>query len=181
MIVFFGQPGVGKSTQGQLLATNQGWHWVSAGQLLRSSIDPEVHKVLDSGVLVSSDIVCKLIGDDLANCTDFKHVVIDGFARNVRQARWLIEDGKNYNRNVELIVVINISKDKLIERLVARGREDDTEQAIKNRLDIYDRETYPVLDYFKQQGVKITKIDGLGTPEEVHTRIMEVIKQCKLA
>lgn len=181
MIVFFGQPGVGKSTQGKMLAVNNGWHWVSAGQLLRESDDPEIHKMLESGLLVSSDIMCNLIGNDLAGCVDFDHVIIDGFARNIRQARWLIEDGKKYNRNVELIMVISISKDKLIERLVTRGREDDTEQAIKNRLDIYENETYPVLDYFKKEGVNIAYIDGLGTPEEVHTRIMKVIKECKLA
>lgn len=181
MIVFFGQPGVGKSTQGKMLAANNNWHWVSAGQLLRESNDPEIHKMTDSGVLVPSEIICKLIGDDLNGHADTKHIIIDGFARNIRQARWLIEDGKNYNRNVELVIVLSITKDKLIERLVTRGREDDTEQAIKNRLDIYDQETLPVLDYFKTEGVNIAHIDGLGTPEEVYERIMKVIKECKLA
>lgn len=181
MIVFFGQPGVGKTTQGKMLAANNGWHWVSAGQLLRDSSDPEIHKMLESGLLVSSDIICKLIGDDLDKCANMKYVIIDGFARNIRQARWLIEDGKNYKRNVEMIIVIGIPKEKLIERLVARGREDDTEVAIKNRLDIYEHETYPVLEYFKSEGVKIVYIDGLGTPEEVHERIMKEIRECKLA
>lgn len=180
MIVFFGQPGVGKSTQGQMLATNQVWHWISAGQLLRESNNPKIHEMLSRGVLVPHETICKFIGDELAKRSDSKHVIIDGFARNIRQASWLIEDGKKYNRVVELVVVISISKDKLIERLVARGREDDTEPAIKNRLEIYNQETYPVLDYFKNEGVRIAHIDGLGTPEEVHNRIMKVIKECKL-
>lgn len=181
MIVFFGQPGAGKTTQGQMLAAKNGWHWVSAGQLLRDSKDPGIHKILENGTLVPSEIICRLIGDDLTKCADMDHVIIDGFARNIRQARWLIEDGENFNRKVELVVVIEISNDKLIERLVARGREDDTEEAIKNRLDVYTKETYPVLDYFKEAGVKIVQIDGLGTPDEVHERIMKEIRECKLA
>jgi len=181
MILFFGQPGSGKTTQGKMLAASQDWCWVSAGQLLRDSDDPDIHKIVEKGELVPYETICKLIGSALDNCTNIKHVIIDGFARNIEQAHWLVEEGVNYNRAVELIIIINISKKELVERLILRGREDDTKQIIENRLDIYEKQTYPVLGYFKEQDIKIAYIDGLGTPEQVHERIMKEIKECKLA
>jgi len=181
MIVFFGQPGAGKTTQGKMLAASQGWCWISAGQVFRDSDDPEIHKIVEKGELVPYEKICKLVGNALDNCPNTKHVIIDGFARQIEQARWLVEESVNYNRAVELIIVINISKQELVERLILRGREDDTRQVIENRLDIYEKQTYPVLEYFKEQNVKIAYIDGLGTPEQVHERIMKEIKECKLA
>jgi len=180
MIVFFGQPGAGKTTQGKMLAASQGWCWISAGQLLRDCSDPEVQKKIETGELVPSKKVSELIGDALNNCSNINHVIIDGFARKIKQASWLIQNGNDYNREVELVIVISVLKSELIERLSLRGRKDDTEKVIKKRLDIYGQETAPVLDYFKQQGIKIAHIDGSGTPEQVHERIMKEVKKCKL-
>jgi len=181
MIVFFGQPGAGKTTQGKMLAASQGWCWISAGQLLRGTDDPEIRKFIESGELVPYEKVCKLVGGALDDCSGVEHVIIDGFARRIEQASWLIEKGANYNRKIELIIVVNIPKQELIKRLMLRGRKDDIKQIIKNRLDIYEKQTYPVLDYFEKQNVKIAYIDGSGTQEQVHERIMEEVKKCKLA
>ncbi|MDK2898877.1 MAG: adenylate kinase [Patescibacteria group bacterium] len=181
MVIFFGQPGSGKSTQGKLLAANKDWCWISAGQLLRDSDDPSIDAILNSGKLVPFETICGLVGDALSKCNNVAHVVIDGFARNIGQSRWLIENGIKYNRAVELIVVIEIDEKTIIERLSSRGRKDDTEQAIRNRLDIYKEETYPVLDYFRKEGIKIVYIDGSGTPEQVHVQIMKEVELCKLA
>jgi len=181
MIIFFGQPGTGKTTQGKMLAASQDWCWVSAGQLLRDSDDNEIQETINAGKLVSSEKICALIGGALSQYSTCEHVVIDGFARRVEQAKWLIENSGNYNRLVEAVFVINVSREELIKRLLLRGRDDDTEQAIKYRLEVYDKETFPVLDYFEKNGIKIIEIDGSGTPEEVHSHIINEIKSCKLA
>lgn len=180
MIVIFGQPGVGKTTQGKILAANQKWCWISAGQLLRESGSPEARRIVSTGALVSSEYMSELVGDALRACAKVEHVIIDGFARRIEQAQWLIENSKRYNRNIEIVIVINVPKHELIERLISRGREDDTMQIIDKRLKVYDQETFPVLDYFKQHGVRVIHVDGSGLPELVHKNIMSELKKCKL-
>lgn len=180
MIIFFGQPGAGKTTQGQMLAASQNWCWLAAGQLLRDCRDPEVVKIAKRGDLVPSDIVIRLVGDELARHSECKNIVIDGFARNIDQADWLIHQAATYNRSVELVFVIDIPIGELIERLKVRGRADDTPEVVENRLNVYSQETYPVLEYFEQQGVKVVHIDGTGTVQQVNDRIMKVLLECKV-
>lgn len=180
MIVFFGQPGAGKTTQGQMLAASQNWCWLAAGQLLRNCRDPEIIKTTKNGDLVSSEVVIKLVGDELARRSDCKNIIIDGFARNIDQADWLIHKTAAYNRSVELVFVVDIPKGELIERLMVRARADDTPEVIENRLNVYNQETYPVLEYFNQQNIKVVHIDGTGTVQQVNDRIMKVLTECKV-
>ena len=180
MIVFFGQPGAGKTTQGKMLAANQDWCWVAAGQLLRKSDDPLVVQKLKDGKLVPPEVIIELIGQALSENSNCKDIVIDGFARCVEQADWLIKQAPAYNRSVDMVFVIDIPKEELIKRLISRGRADDAPETIESRLNVYDEETYPVLEYFKQQGVKVVHIDGVGTEAQVNARVMEELKTCKL-
>lgn len=180
MIVFFGQPGAGKTTQGKMLAASQDWRWIAAGQLLRESDDPQIEAILKEGKLVSSDIIIELIHKAIEESSDCKDIIIDGFARNVKQAEWLIDQAPSFDRAVDLVLVIDISKDELVKRLGGRGRSDDTAEAIEQRLNIYKQETYPVLEYFEKRGIKVVHINGTGTEAEVSERIMKELKECKL-
>lgn len=180
MIVFFGQPGAGKTTQGKILAANQGWCWIAAGQLLRESVDPEITKILKEGKLVSPEVIIELIGGALEKNSDCENIIIDGFARCVEQAEWLIDQASAFNRTVDAIIVIDIPKDALIKRLTDRGRSDDTPEVIEQRLNVYNEETHPVLEYFDKRGVKVVHIDGIGTEEEVNARVMKELTECKL-
>ena len=180
MILFFGPAGSGKSVQGQFLAAIQGWRWLSAGQLLRDTRDPEVLQAQQEGKLVNSDKVNKIIGDALDRASDINKVIVDGFPRKLEQAKWLVENRTMHNRSIGLVIVMEVQRDELMKRLQLRGRVDDTVEAIDDRLRIYRQEIYPILNYFADQNINIVHIDGAGTPGQVHDKVMEGLAACKL-
>lgn len=180
MIVFFGPAGAGKSVQGNLLAARNDWRWLGAGQLLRDSKDPELLARMSTGKLVEPEIVNRVMGDALSRAGNVKKVILDGFPRQLAQAKWLIENQKNHNRKVDLVIVLEVPRSELMRRLEIRGRLDDTPEVIDERLRIYRQEMYPVLNYFNENGVQIAHIDGTGSVGQVHDRIMEEIEACDL-
>lgn len=180
MIVFFGRPGVGKTTQGKKLASSQGWRWISAGQLLRDSKKYKINDILSSGGLVDSKIVTELVKDAILDSKCPNNVIIDGYVRNIDQADWLMEEAPVLGVVIEAVIVIEVSSQILLDRLLARGREDDTTDVIKSRLAIYDKETLPVLEKFKRKNIRIIYIDGDGDEEQVYRNIIEELKKCKV-
>ena len=181
MIIFFGPAGAGKSVQGQLLAARNDWRWLSAGQLLRDSHDIELIKHMQTGQLVDSESVNRLIGDAIARSSDIGRLILDGFPREMSQAQWLIENKSHHGRDIKLIIVLEVPKSELIKRLEVRGRVDDTPDAIDQRLKIYRTEIYPILTYFTEQNINIVHIDGVGMVGQVHDRIMEELEAHGLA
>lgn len=173
MIVFFGPAGAGKSVQGQLLAARNGWRWLSAGQLLRDTKDMDVLQHMQAGHLVDSSKVNDLIGGAIKRSHNIDRVILDGFPREMSQAKWLIEHKSHHGRDIDLIIVLEVPKGELLKRLEVRGRIDDTPEAIDERLRVYRTEIYPILNYFTEQGINIAHIDGLGAVGQVHDRIME--------
>lgn len=180
MIVFFGPAGAGKSVQGQMLAARHGWRWLSAGQLLRDTRDIELIKEMQTGALVNPEKVNKLMGDALKRATNINRVILDGFPRQLEQARWLIESQPEHQRSIALVVVLEVPRSELLKRLEVRGRADDQPEVIEERLRIYRQEMYPILSYFTDEHINIAHIDGTGTVGQVHDRIMEELEACKL-
>lgn len=181
MIVFFGPAGAGKSVQGQILAARNGWRWLSAGQLLRDTHDPEVFRQMQTGGLVDPEKVNELMGEALLRAGKVNRVILDGFPRQLVQAKWLIASKSHHGRDIDLVIVLEVPKSELLKRLEVRGRVDDTPEAIDERLKVYRTEVYPILSYFTEQGINITHIDGTGTVGQVHDRIMDELAACKLA
>ena len=171
MIIFFGPAGAGKSVQGQILSARHGWRWLSAGQLLRDTHDPEIIHQLHTGELIDVTTVNSIMKDALVKAKDLDHVILDGYPRQIEQARWLVESQPHHERDVQMIVVLEVPKSEILRRLQVRGRADDTSEAIETRLTIYRKEIYPILDYFTEEGVYIVHIDGTGTVGQVHDRI----------
>lgn len=137
MIVFFGPAGAGKSVQGQMLAARHGWRWLSAGQLLRDTHDMELIKEMQTGGLVNPERVNELMGEALKRATNIDRVIIDGFPRQLSQAKWLIDSQSTHQRSVGLVIVLEVPRSELLKRLEVRGRADDTPEAIDERLKIY--------------------------------------------
>jgi adenylate kinase len=181
MIVFFGPAGAGKSVQGQMLAARQGWRWLSAGQLLRDTRDPDLFHQMQSGGLVDPARVNALMGEAIARATNINRVVIDGFPRQLEQAKWLVDSQTDHGRDIKLVIVLEVPKSELLKRLEVRGRADDTPEAIDERLKIYRTEMYPILSYLTESGVNIVHIDGTGTVGQVHDRIVEELAAHNLA
>jgi adenylate kinase len=181
MIVFFGPAGAGKSVQGQMLAARQGWRWLSAGQLLRDTHDIDLIKEMQTGQLVNTEKVNALMGDALERAKNMDRVILDGFPRELSQAKWLVATQPKHERSIQLVVVLEVPRSELLKRIEVRGRVDDTPEAVDERLKIYRTEMYPILSYLTEQGVNIAHIDGTGTVGQVHDRIMEELVACKLA
>jgi len=180
MIVFFGPAGAGKSVQGQMLAARNGWRWLSAGQLLRDTHDIELIKDMQTGKLVDTEKVNRLMGEALKRAKNIDRVILDGFPRQLSQAKWLVETQPEHERSIAIVVVLEVPRSELLKRIEVRGRVDDTPEAVDERLKIYRTEIYPILTYLTEQGVNIAHIDGTGTVGQVHDRIMEELEACKL-
>lgn len=172
MIVFFGPAGAGKSVQGQILAARMGWRWLSAGQLLRDTKDVELLHVMHEGKMVPHEAITKIMGEAIAHAANINQLILDGFPRQLEQAKWLIDSQPEHGRAVALVVVLEVPREELLNRLAIRGRADDTPEAIDQRLSIYRQEMYPILNYFTEQNIPVVHIDGNGTVGQVHDRVV---------
>jgi len=181
MIVFFGPAGAGKSVQGQLLAARNGWRWLSSGQLLRDTHDIELIKEMQTGKLVTPEKVNELMGAALKRSKNVDRVIMDGYPRQLSQAKWLIQSQPEHDRSIQLVIVLEVPRSELLKRIEVRGRIDDTPEAVDERLRIYRTEIYPILTYLTEQGVNVAHIDGTGTVGQVHDRIMDEMVAHKLA
>lgn len=180
MIIFFGPAGAGKSVQGQILAARHGWRWLSAGQLLRDTHDPKVIKEMAAGALVKTETVNKIMADAFSRGKDIKRLILDGFPRELSQAKWLVETLPEHKRSIGMVVVLEVPREELLERLQIRGRLDDTAEGINERLRIYRTQMYPILAYFNEQHVPIVHINGTGSVGQVHDRIESELETCSL-
>lgn len=171
MIVFFGPAGAGKSVQGQILAARHGWRWLSTGQLLRDSHDESLHAQMRTGGLVSDEVINRIILESLVKAKDLKDVILDGYPRNLDQAKHLLETEAAHNQKIELAIVLEVPRAEIVKRLMIRGRADDTEEAIDRRLAIFKGEIYPILAYLTEAGVPVVHVVGEGTVGRIHDKI----------
>jgi adenylate kinase len=181
MIVFFGPAGAGKSVQGQILAARMDWRWLSIGQILRDTRDPEIHAAMREGKLVPVEISERVMGEAIAQGRDIHKLILDGFPRELHQAQWLIDHQDAHERKVELAVVLEVPREELLKRLKIRGRADDTPEAIDERLNIYRQEIYPILNLLSEQTIPVAHIDGTGSVGQVHDRIVQELTERGLA
>lgn len=191
MIILMGLAGSGKSTQGRILAERLGGEWLSAGQVLRETQDPAMREVMDRGELVDDELVIRLMETRMAQAEAAgKPVILDGYPRTVRQAKWVAarpagveatgETGAGANRaaGVRAVIWLEVPKEELIRRLQLRGRSDDQDAAaIEERLKIVKENADEVCHILAQKGVRILAVDGLGTPEEVTERVWETVQK----
>jgi len=171
MIIFFGPAGAGKSLQGQMLAARHGWRWLSTGQLLRDARNSEVNKYLQEGKLVPDEMMSDVIRTAIEKTGGIEKIVLDGFPRNLNQAKQLLSDGGFCGRKIDLVIVLEISREEVMKRLQLRGRADDIEETIDVRLEIYHKEIDPMLDFFNDQNVPVAHIDGVGKVGQIHDAI----------
>ena len=174
MIILMGPVGSGKSVQGNLLTEKIPSVWISTGELLRKSTDPEINKILASGELVSDDQIRGLLASEIENTDSSKEVILDGFPRRVSQAEWLDELTNPTGRKIRAVVHIHLSVEAAVKRMQLRGRSDDSAEAIATRNQAYEDQVKPVIDYYQKQNL-LHEVDGDGTVEEVHERVMAAV------
>ena len=177
-LVLLGQPGAGKGTQAVLISERLGVPHISTGDLFRANIGQETpigleaKKYLDAGDLVPSEVTNRMVEARVAEPDAEKGFVLDGFPRTVGQAEALETILANLGAKLDAVLQIKVDEDVVVSRMLARGRADDTEDVIRNRLKVYREETAPLLDHY--DGLVVT-IDGLGDVEEVNARALAAL------
>lgn len=176
MILLYGAAGSGKSTQAEVLAEKYGWKHVSPGELLRkeAETDAALRETLESGHMVPGGRVNDLIFKSV-DPVGGGHIIVDGYPREIEEAENLTE---RYSPSmIAAIVILDLSEEESIKRLKLRGRTDDTDEAIRKRLDIYKNEMRPIVDFFAENNVPILHINGEQTIEDVSKDVeKELIK-----
>lgn len=184
-IVLLGAPGSGKGTQAALLVEELKLPHISTGALLRSAakagtkLGIKAKAVLDRGELVSDDIMLGLLEERLSQADTEAGFILDGYPRNLAQARTLDELLSRIDQPVDEALQIDVDVEMVIARIAGRaaeeGRSDDTEEVVRNRMKVYSDHTAPVVDYYAQQGL-LSRVLGEGTIEEVFQRIKGVLQ-----
>lgn len=181
MIILFGPAGAGKTVQGHMLAARMGWRWLSAGQILRETGDKDMLARMAEGKLVDNDEMNRIMGEALKSAQDVPQVILDGWPRALEQAHWLIEQETDSHHKVDLVFVLEVPRDELLKRMAIRGRADDTPDAIDERLAIFRKEVYPILNYYTEQNIPIVHMDGTGSVGQIHDKIVQELVSRSLA
>jgi adenylate kinase len=177
-VVLLGPPGAGKGTQAQKLAEKLGIPHISTGDLFRDNISNETElglqakKYLDAGDLVPATLTNALVDDRLNAADAADGFILDGFPRSVEQAKALGDMLATRNTKLDAVVEFRVSEDELLSRLKSRGRADDTEEVILNRMKVYRDETAPLLDHYQAE---LKTVDAVGSPDEVFARALRAL------
>jgi adenylate kinase len=180
IILLFGAPGVGKGTQAQILAQNLGIAHLSTGDAFRTAIKAETEvgklakRYVDNGDLVPDDVTARIVQEAMQHPSFERGCILDGFPRTQNQAHALSTMLAEMQREISCVVNLDVDDATIIERLLARGRNDDTEEVIHNRLAVYRQETAPLVDLYTAQGL-LVHVDGVGSVDEVAHRILGVV------
>lgn len=184
-IVLFGPPGAGKGTQSTFLIDRYGLVHLSTGDLLRAEMGAEsplgmaAKDLINSGALVSDEIVIGMIQNKIEANGDAKGFIFDGFPRTKGQAEALDVLLKVNDNPITLMLALEVPEAELVKRLLGRGatsgRADDRDEAvIRNRIREYEQKTAPLKDYYTAQQ-KYKGIDGTGSVEDITKRLVEAI------
>lgn len=208
-IVLLGPPGAGKGTQANRLSGKLGLPHLSTGELLREAVSSDTRlgkkakEYMSRGELVPDSIILSIIEEEIEKHRAEEGFILDGFPRNLVQARELDEYFKKQNTKLDIAFNIQVDEQTVIKRLTGRRicptcgkvyhirdapsgmvckrcknkirqREDDSEQTVRKRLRVYLRQTFPVIEYYQRKGI-LRNISGEGSPHEVFNRITSVL------
>jgi adenylate kinase len=171
-----GVAGAGKSVQGKLLADDLGYIWLSTGEFLRMHISGERRKEMLAGKLLDDEEIISILDKFLIDTGHDEACVLDGFPRTVVQAKWLLNQHMQGDVKLRAIVHLVASKETVMQRLLSRGRQDDTQQAINQRFAEYERETLPIVELFNEANISVIEIDGERSIDDIHQDIMTRIQ-----
>ena len=211
-ILFLGAPGCGKGTQSKIIIKEFGIPQISTGDLLReeikggSSLGKEIQDIMSTGKFVSDDLVLSLVSKKLGQDECKGGFILDGYPRNISQAKSLDELFVAKNISLEYVFLIDVPFETLIERCTGRllcnscgyigntdrgenidsacpkcdtgklyQREDDKEETVKNRLDVYQEQTAPIIEFYQKKNI-LHKLIGGNDPTLLSGKILEIIK-----
>ena len=178
-LVLLGPPGSGKGTQGERLNADLRLPYYATGDILRGAVRDETElgksakAYMDAGDLVPDEVIVGVIAERIDSEEAVDGFILDGYPRSVEQARALDEMLKNHNTKLDAVLEFAVSEAELFERLKSRGRADDTEEVIHNRMQVYRDETEPLLEYYSHNNLQT--VDAVGTLDEVFARALRAL------
>ncbi len=187
-IIMFGPPGAGKGTQSEYIQSQYTIKMLSTGDMLRAEVASEsqlglkLKSILAAGELVSDDIIIELIANCISEPECQKGFILDGFPRTVAQAEALDNMLQHMGRQIDHVFSLEVDQGALLDRIKKRAaetggaRDDDNEETLRNRLEVYDKQTAPILPYYEEKGV-LRQIDGMQAIEEVTNQIDGYLKE----
>ena len=184
-LVIFGPPGAGKGTQSNFIVEKFKFYQLSTGDLLRkevkskSKLGIEITSIINSGSLVSDEIVSKLIANYLSNDKYKNKLIFDGYPRNLKQANNLDNLLKKYNQKISIVLNLSVSletvKKRISERKILEKRKDDEEAVAIKRYETYEENIKPVIDFYKRSNL-LRVVNGEGSIAEINSEISAIIE-----
>ena len=183
-LVLLGAPGSGKGTQAARLKDYLNVPHISTGELLRAAVTAgtalglQAKSVMEAGGLVSDDVVLGMLEERLLQPDTSNGFILDGYPRNLVQANALNALLIKLKQPVDIAVQLDVDTELLVQRLAGRanaqGRADDSPESVRKRLGVYESQTAPVVDFYRNLG-KLAHLNGVGSLDEVFTRITEAL------
>lgn len=184
-IILFGPPGSGKGTQAALLVEKYALEHISTGDLFRynlkhdTALGQEARKYMNKGNLVPDEVTIKMLKERVEQSLDGAGFIFDGFPRTIAQADALLDLMVEEKSAIHALIKLEVSRESIVERLLERGKtsgrvDDQNQETIAKRIDVYIEETAPVFDYFDKLE-KSYSVDGLGSIDEIASRLHSVM------
>ncbi|HJR90932.1 MAG TPA: adenylate kinase [Acidimicrobiia bacterium] len=178
-LLFVGPPGAGKGTQAGRVAERLGIPHVSTGEMFRHHVDGgtdlgrQVKAIMEAGDYVPDSITVAMLEERIAQDDARDGFILDGFPRTLPQVSAL--DALIGEAGLDRVVLFEVDEDVLAERMLARGRDDDTEETIRNRFKVYQEQTEPLVSLYRQRDV-VVEVDGMGEMDEVTERVLTAVR-----
>ncbi len=182
-LILFGPPGAGKGTQANFIAEKYNVAHISTGDVLREAVKNKTEvglhakSFMDKGELVPDSVVIEIIKQKLTSLNDMKFM-LDGFPRTVPQAEALDKMLGELGVNLDVVVFLDVDDEEVVQRIMKRqeleNRQDDTEDVVRNRLNVYRDQTSPLGEFYNNKAI-LKKINGIGSVEHISEKINEVL------
>lgn len=183
-VIFLGPPGAGKGTQAQLLCEGAKVPHISTGDILRAAVKAKTELgqkaegYMSAGELVPDDLILGLIRERLGEADATNGWLLDGFPRNVEQAKFLNALLDEIGQTCEVVINLEVPDDELVTRLLARGRSDDKEDVIRNRLEVYHEQTAPLIELYSGRK-QLVSLNGNQEMDQVSAELQKIVKDAK--
>jgi adenylate kinase len=176
-VVLLGPPGAGKGTQAQVLCERLGVCAISTGDMLREAVaagnelGKKVQGIMDAGELVDDATMADVVRERLARMDTGPGFLLDGYPRTLPQAETLAGILRDAGLSLDAVLLVEVPEDELVRRTLLRGRADDKEEVVRERLRVYREKTAPLIGYYRQRGL-LHEIDGDRPVEEVTAQML---------
>ncbi len=183
-ILIFGPPGSGKGTQAVKISEKYNIKHVSTGDILRSEVKDQTElgkkaqRIMEKGELVPDELLIEILHSVIEKNHGVAGFIFDGFPRTLIQAIELDQLMNEINDSIDLVISLDVHDEEVVARLLKRaeiqGRKDDNKETIENRLNVYNNQTSPLLDYYNKQN-KLEDIHGIGSIDDIFNNICMII------